>query len=233
MPASYREILEAPTLAERRAVWRRLRAPGYRGSTRIAQVMAVTLVPAVLALWHAGPWGWKALGAAVGAVLVGASVVYFSHRFPMHHPMRGLGLLYDLHTRCHHMVFREGQTEIESIDDVDMVMMPWREAAAIGWVLAPLLTVPWWLVLGTEAALVYYAVAVLYYLAYELVHLASHLRVGGPLDRVPVLGWLLRHHRRHHAWAVMHHGNFSMLIPLWDWLLGTLVTGPRETSGPR
>jgi sterol desaturase/sphingolipid hydroxylase (fatty acid hydroxylase superfamily) len=79
--------------------------------------------------------------------------------------------------------------------------------------------------MGWGAALVFASMSWLYYLAYELVHLAAHLRVGGPWDRVPGLGWLLLHHRRHHAWAVMHHGNFGMLDPVWDRVMGTLVRG--------
>lgn len=187
-------------------------------------LIAVSLLPLVAAAWWVQRWSWRETLAAVGAVLVGCTVVYFGHRFPLHRPMRGMQLLYEMHTRCHHMVFGEGETEIDGIDDLDMVLMPAWAAVGLCLGMAPLLALPW-LALGVDAALVYWAGASLYYLAYELVHTASHLRVGGVWDRVPGLGWLLQHHRRHHAWAVMHEGNFGMIVPLWDWVLGTRVRG--------
>jgi hypothetical protein len=160
----------------------------------------------------------------MSAVLVGSSVVYLSHRYPMHRRMRGMEILYDTHTGCHHMMFDEEHTEIESIEDMHMVLLPSVYAVGVCGVLVPMIAAPW-LVMGWGAALVFASMSWLYYLAYELVHLAAHLRVGGPWDRVPGLGWLLLHHRRHHAWAVMHHGNFGMLDPVWDRVMGTLVRG--------
>lgn len=222
----------APTVAERRALFRRQRAPAYRGWRHLAVVVVVSLLPVVGALWLVQPWGWPQALAALAVVGVGCTVVYFGHRLPMHRRMRRMELLYELHTRCHHMVFDEGQTEIDDFDDVDMVLMPTWAAMGLCWVVAPLLALPW-LALGVDAALVYAAGASLYYLAYELVHLASHLRVDGPLDHVPGLGWLLRHHRRHHAWSVMHRGNFSMLVPVWDWWLGTRVRDRTTESQER
>lgn len=225
----------ASTVPERQALYRRMRPSRHRGSRQFVSVMLSPLVPAVIALSLVSHWDSVALVALVGGLLVGTSAVYFGHRYPMHRVLPPLEIAYDHHTRCHHMIFNEGQTEITSIDDVDMIMLPTRHALGLCAVLIPLLTVPW-LLLGLDAALVFAAVAWLYYLVYELVHLAAHLRVGGPLDSVPGLGWLLRHHRRHHAWALMHHGNFSMLIPLWDWALGTLLPprrpGARVTASP-
>jgi hypothetical protein len=210
------------SVLERQALSRQQRAPGYSGARHAAWVVMVSLGPAVAALVLAGGWGGLEIIAALGGVLVGSAVVYFSHRYPMHRRMRGLELAYDVHTGRHHMMFDAEHTEIASIDDMHMVMLPPGYAAGLCGGVVPVLALPW-LAVGLEPALVFAAVCWLYYLAYELVHWASHGRVGGPLDRVPGLGWLLRHHRRHHAWPVMHHGNFSMLMPLWDWVMGTLL----------
>ncbi|MCA9710744.1 MAG: hypothetical protein KDK70_33190, partial [Myxococcales bacterium] len=211
----YRDIARlASTVAGRQALYRTMRAPGHHGGQQLAAVIAVSLVPAVVALASVEHWGLASLGAALAAVFQGMSIVYFGHRYPMHHVWRGLEIVHEMHTRYHHMMFDEGQTEIASLDDVDMVMFPARHALGLCAVVVPLLALPWLLGLGLDAALAHAGVAWLYYLAYELVHLAAHGPIGGPLDRVPGLGWLLRHHRRHHAWSLMHHGNFSMLIPL-------------------
>ena len=214
------------TVLERQALSRQQREPGYSGVRHLVSVVTVSLGPAVAALVAAGAWGLAELGAGLGAVLLGSTVVYVSHRFPMHRRMRGLELLYDTHTGCHHMVFDAEHTQIASIDDMSMVLLPSVYAAGVCGVVVPAISLPW-LVAGWGPALVFAGISWSYYLAYELVHLAAHLRVGGPWDRVPGLGWLLRHHRRHHAWEVMHHGNFGMLDPVWDWAMGTLV---RERS---
>ena len=221
---------EAATVPERQALFRHQREPGHRGAVQLTLVVLAPLLPALVALSRVGRVGLTEALVVVASLWVGTSVVYFGHRYPMHHVWPGLEIVYDMHTRCHHMIFDERHTEIASIDDVDMVMLPWRHAVALCAVLVPLLALPW-LVLGWDAALCFAAVSWLYYLAYELVHLAAHLRVGGPLDRMPGLGWLLRHHRRHHHWPLMHHGNFSMLIPLWDLALGTRL--PPRGDRPR
>jgi hypothetical protein len=218
---------DAATVLERQALSRQRREPGYSGVRHLVSVVMVSLLPAVAALVAVSAWGLVELGAAMSAVLVGSSVVYLSHRFPMHRRMRGMELLYDTHTGCHHMVFDEHHTEIESIEDMHMVLLPSVYAAGVCGLLVPMISVPW-LVAGWDAALVFAGVSWSYYLAYELVHLAAHLRVGGPWDRVPGLGWLVRHHRRHHAWEVMHHRNFGMLDPVWDWAMGTLARGRRR-----
>lgn len=220
-------VRDAATVLERQALSRKRRPAGYSGARHLASVVLVSLGPAVAALWAVRGWGLVELGAAASAVLVGSAVVYLSHRFPMHRRMRGLELLYDTHTGCHHMVFDETHTEIASIQDMCMVLLPSVYAAGVCGVLVPAISVPW-LSSGWDAALTFAASSWLYYLAYELVHLAAHLRVGGPWDRVPGLGWLLRHHRRHHAWEVMHHGNFGMLDPVWDWAMGTRASPRRR-----
>lgn len=222
---------QAATVPERQALVRQQRSPRYSGARHLAWVVLVSLGPALAALLVAGAWGATHIVAALVGVFAGTIVVYFGHRYPMHRRLRGVEIAYDMHTRCHHMSFDDTHTEIESIDDVDMVMLPVPHATGMCGVVVPVLALPW-LALGRDPALVFAATIWLYYLTYELVHLAAHGRVGGVLDRVPGLGWLLRHHRRHHAWALMHHGNFSMLLPLWDWLLGTLLppAEPRSSA---
>ncbi|MCA9655029.1 MAG: hypothetical protein H6712_27360 [Myxococcales bacterium] len=224
---------QAATVPERQALFRQRREPGRRGAVQLVIVILAPLIPAVLAIASLRRFGPTEALVVLAGLLVSTSFVYFGHRFPMHRPWRGLEIVYEMHTRCHHMLFDERHTRIASIDDVDMVLLPWRLAVALSAVLVPLLAAPWLWWLGWDAALAFAAEAWLYYLAYELVHLAAHGRVGGPLDRVPGLGWLLRHHRRHHAWPLMHHGNFSMLIPLWDLVLHTRLAPRRRAGSPR
>jgi sterol desaturase/sphingolipid hydroxylase (fatty acid hydroxylase superfamily) len=148
------------------------------------------------------------------------SWIYFGHRFPMHRPVPGLGAIYDLHTRCHHMLFDYGRTEIRKANDAYMVMLPPWLTVALCLVVYPVLASVMLLV-SLDAALASVGTYCVYLVAYELVHLAAHAPPEFGLDRVVGLGAMLRHHQRHHAWSEMHKGNFSMLFPVWDWVLGT------------
>ncbi len=213
----------ASTVEGRRALFRReVRSPRYRGAVHLAALLSTCVGCAALALLAVDSWGALEYWAIASELLLSSVVVYFGHRYPMHRPVRGLQWVYDLHTRFHHMVFSASETELDSIDDICMVMFPVRDILGMCVVVVPLLSVPWLLLGGLDPALAFAATGHLFYLSYELIHLAAHGRVGGPLDSVPGLGFLLRHHRRHHAWSVMHQRNFSMIFVGWDWLMGTL-----------
>ena len=192
----------------------------YSGWLHGSCTVAFTVVPAVVALAWVDTFGVVEAGTVVAAVLFGASTVYLLHRVLMHRSRPPLHAIYDVHTRCHHMLFNEGQTQIQSSRDLYMVLFPPRWTIALALVGVPLLSAPLLLV-SVDVALTFAGVAYLYFLGYELVHLAAHLPDASAVHRIPVLRQLTRHHQRHHAWEHMHHCNFSMLIPLWDWILGT------------
>ncbi len=74
------------------------------------------------------------------------------------------------------------------------------------------------------------ATACVYFLAYEAVHLASH--VAGPGAPAPVR-WLANHHRIHHDPRGMGECNFNIVLPVFDWLFGTLRTREDRSTTTR
>lgn len=87
------------------------------------------------------------------------------------------------------------------------------------------------LLIGRAAGLLFFAVALTYYLAYEVLHLLAHLPASNALTRSPLLHRLLRHHRLHHAPGVMNKGNYNIVFPFGDWLFGTLRRDEASSTG--
>ena len=211
----------ADTVEARQALFREELLPrNYSGTLHASCTVVFTVVPATVAFLLVDAFGLAEVVTVAAAILFGTTTVYLLHRVLMHKSRPPLHVIYDMHTRCHHMLFNEGQTEIRSIQDLYMVLFPPRWTIALALVGVPLLAAPLLLV-STDVALTFAGVAYLYFLGYELIHLAAHLPDRSLVHRIPLLRQLTRHHQRHHAWERMHHCNFSMIIPLWDWLLGT------------
>lgn len=211
----------AKTVEGRQALVRQeLRSQYYSGVVHIATTIACALGPGLAAWLLVDSWGAAEAVTLVVGALVAHTIIYSLHRGPMHHRLPVLSPLFDVHTRAHHMLFNEGEIEIRTVQDVDLVMLPTPWAVALCALGIPLLAAPLLLV-STDVALAFAGLAYFFFLAYELVHLAGHAPADAWVHRAPVLRTLVRHHQRHHAWERMHECNFSMIIPLWDWLLGT------------
>jgi hypothetical protein len=61
---------------------------------------------------------------------------------------------------------------------------------------------------------------VLYYALYESLHWCMHVPRNRWLERTTVFQWLNAHHYLHHRYAWK---NLNVVLPLADWLLGSLV----------
>ncbi|MEM6991742.1 MAG: sterol desaturase family protein [Myxococcota bacterium] len=218
----------ADSIEERRALYRSELAPhGYRGGLHIAYTIALGLSLTAGAWSQVQRWTAAAQLGLAGGVLASMCVIYFAHRFPMHHASGRAA--YDLHTRCHHMLFDRDHLEIRSLADIGMVMLPKFGTLVLCVVVFPLIAAPLTLV-SWDATFAFLGCVQLYFLAYELVHLAAHAPDQSRVHRTPGLGFLTRHHRRHHDWRVMHSKNFAMVLPLFDYLFGTAA--PPEVPAP-
>lgn len=211
----------AESIDDRRALFREeMVRPGYSGGRHIAFTVLLTASVAAVAWAQVGHWGaasWLGVGTAI---LASMGVIYFGHRYPMHRSIAGLSPVYDMHTRCHHMLFDREHLEINTRADAGMVMLPKIWTLALSAVAFPLIALPV-AVLSTDAAWAFLGCVQAYYLCYEMVHLAAHAPDDSLVHRLPVLGYLTAHHRHHHDWTVMHRKNFSMVIPVLDYVLGT------------
>lgn len=158
---------------------------------------------------------------------------YFGHRFPMHHPWRGLGLIYKRHAGQHHRFFTDAVMPIDEPRDVRATLFP------------PVLVifffggfgVPLWFGLnalaGSNVAWLALATGVFYYLHYEVLHFSYHAPADSWLATNALVRALKPLHTVHHDPARMVQGNFNITWPLGDWLFGTRLpaSGRDDAAG--
>jgi hypothetical protein len=147
---------------------------------------------------------------------------YWGHRGPMHHRVRGLGLVFERHTRQHHRFFTSETMPVDTLNDLRAVLFPpllmtffivtfaLPVALALAFFTSPNVA---WLFIATTLA---------YFLNYEFLHLAYHLPARYAVARWPLVGRLKHLHQRHHDPALMTRCNFNISYPLGDWVFGTL-----------
>lgn len=150
---------------------------------------------------------------------------YLGHRFPMHRPFRGLGLVYRRHAGQHHRFFSHEAMPLDDLRDLRAVLFP------------PLLVLFFFGVFGTPIALglaalfspnvawLFVATGLFYFMNYEVLHLAYHLPDAHPLARNPLVRRLAWLHRLHHDPRLMARYNFNISYPLFDAIFGTLRKG--------
>jgi len=200
-------------------------APGYRGELHFLGLLAeVALLLGAAAWWlhDVRPWEWLLVPAAL---VFGNGVEWLIHRGPLHHPWPPR-LSYNRHTLTHHAAFSDEDMSVHSWRELRIVLFPLYALPALELLVLPVVALVWW-TLGRNAAALFVIASVLYYLLYELLHLAYHLPADHAVARSRVVGWLRQQHQRHHDPRRMTEGNFNVSIPLFDWLLGTRL---RETS---
>ncbi len=212
-----------------RAEYRATQIPrGYRGGLHALFTFGGGTLALLACLWQlqdVRPLEWLTVPLAF---LYANLAEYFGHRYPMHRPLRGLGLVYRRHADQHHRFFTHEAMPLEGARDLRAVLFP------------PLLVIfffgafglPVWLLLAwavsPNVAWLFIATGLAYYLNYEALHLAWHAPPGSRLARVPLLRRLQWLHRIHHDPARMARVNFNITYPIGDRLFGTLA---REETG--
>lgn len=204
----------------------------YRAGAHLIFTFGVGSLALAACLWQLDtvrPLEWLAVPLALAYANVAE---YVGHRFPMHRPFRGLGLVYRRHAGQHHRFFTDEAMLIDASRDLRAVLFP------------PVLVLFFFGVFGTPAwfalswlvsdnvAWLFVASALAYFLNYEVLHLAYHLPVDHWLARrwlVVRLRWL---HRLHHDHRLMAHANFNITYPVCDWLFGTLRRDLRPDRTP-
>lgn len=148
---------------------------------------------------------------------------YLGHRFPMHRPYRGLGLIYKRHAGQHHRFFTDRAMAYDGWRDLRAVLFPPVLVVFFfgGFALPVWLLLDW--LISANVAWLFIATGLAYYLNYELLHFAYHLRPEHPLARLGLVRRLRWLHQHHHDPKVMTRVNFNISYPLCDWLFGTLA----------
>jgi hypothetical protein len=79
---------------------------------------------------------------------------------------------------------------------------------------------------SANAGWLFVVIAMSYFLTYEGLHFAYHLRPDSWVGRLPFMEALRRHHTRHHDLALMGKYNFNITFPLCDWAFRTAWRRP-------
>lgn len=196
--------------------------PRYSGRLHFCFTSGVCLAVILLCaaqLQNVQAWEWLAIPLTF---LYANWSEWAGHRGPMHHPVRGLGLIFRRHTHQHHRFFVPEHMAFEGVRDYKAVLFPpilliffiGAFAVPVGLLIAWLLT--------ANAAWLFVLVSVAYFLNYEWLHFAYHTPADSWVARLPGVAALRRHHTRHHDPALMSHHNFNITYPIADWLFGTL-----------
>lgn len=210
-------------VARFRADYRAREIPaGYRGWLHLVFTFGVgsaALLACLTQLDAVRPLEWLTLPLA----FVYANLAeYLGHRYPMHHRVRGLGLIYKRHSKQHHRFFTDTAMLLDGPRDLRAVLFP------------PLLVTfffggfglpAWWLLAwlaSANVAWLFIATGIAYFLNYEVLHLAYHLPPDHWLARLGLIRRLRWLHQRHHDPRLMASCNFNISYPLCDWLFGTL-----------
>jgi Fatty acid hydroxylase len=211
-----------------REEYRRLHVPArYRGALHLLFTFGIgsaAMIACLLQLQDVEPVEWLAV--PLTALYVNVAE-YWGHRGPMHRRRRGLGLVYERHTRQHHRFFTADTMPVDTLRDLRAVLFP--PVLMVFFITAFALPAALLLAAFTSAnvAWLFVATALAYFLNYEFLHLAYHLPSRYAVARWPLVGRLKRLHETHHDPRLMTTCNFNISYPLGDWLFGTLHRDPR------
>jgi len=194
----------------------------YSGSAHWAFINVTTVlgIGLCLALLESPLW-WEWLFVP-GFFVFANGFEWWIHRGPMHHPTRGLRILYQRHTLQHHVFYPDDDMAFREPRELFYILFP---PFALPVLLVVNLPIP--LLLGSfvsaNLAWLFFLSVLAYYFVYEWFHYVHHLPRDSWLGQRALVGWLRTQHTRHHELARMEKGNFNVSFPLWDWLLGTML----------
>lgn len=162
-------------------------------------------------------------------------VEYLGHRGPMHHPRKGLRIIYERHAGQHHRFFTDAHMALESTRDLKAVLFPAVMITffLVAFALPAGLLLAW--LASANVGWLFVLTAMAYFLNYEALHLCYHLPERSMIGRLPVIRRLRRLHQAHHDPRLMASHNFNITYPIGDLLFGTLwreaPSGPGEGVG--
>src|SRR5262249_21380134 len=142
------------------------------------------------------------------------------------------------HTLVHHQLCKFDDTfhVVEEEQEEALTFAWWGGPTLIAINTVPWLLLAWWLVAARITPLGFILPAcvaggvLLCYIGYEGLHYLMHKPSIPWIERSRYFKFLERHHRIHHF---QMDRNLNVLIPIGDFLLGSLVTEAKEPSGTR
>jgi len=147
---------------------------------------------------------------------------YIGHRFPMHHRYNLLKAVFKRHTLQHHHFFTDAHMNCDSFNDFKIILFPPVLLIFFSlFFVAPIFALVYHF-FSLNAALLYVATTLAYYLNYEWLHLAYHLPETHFVYNIPGLRSLRRLHHNHHNMKEMDKHNFNISYPIFDFVFRTL-----------
>ena len=147
---------------------------------------------------------------------------YLGHRFPMHHRTKFLHAVFKRHTLQHHHFFTNEYMNFDSINDFKIVLFP----PVLLIFFSLFFVLPIFALIfhffSLNAALIYVATTLGYYLNYEWFHMAYHLPETHFVYRIPGIRTLRKLHYHHHNLHEMDKYNFNISWPVFDIIFRTL-----------
>lgn len=221
--------MDQDAVGEFRARYRREHiGPRYSGIAHLCFTSFGCLGAMALCAWnlHAVRW-WEWLTVPV-TFLFANFAEHAGHRGPMHHPRKGLGLVFERHTRQHHRFFLPDRMAFEGVRDFKAVLFPPILLLFFFGCFALPVGLPLALLASRNVGWLFALTAVGYFLNYEWLHFAYHTAEDSWVARLPGIAALRRHHTLHHDPALMSHYNFNITYPIADRLRGTCYRRPAK-----
>lgn len=147
---------------------------------------------------------------------------YIGHRFPMHHRYELLKAVFKRHTVQHHHFFTNEHMNCDSVNDFKIILFPPVLLVFFSlFFVLPVFALIYYF-FSLNAALLYVATTLAYYLNYEWLHLAYHLPETHFIYQIPGLRVLRKLHHNHHDHKMMDKYNFNISYPVFDLIFGSL-----------
>jgi hypothetical protein len=147
---------------------------------------------------------------------------YFGHRYPMHHRYKLLQAVFRRHTMQHHHFFTDEHMNCDTSRDFKIILFPPVLLIFFSVCFVAPVAFAIYHFFSTNAAMLFIATTLAYYLNYEWLHLSYHLPETHFVYRFPGLKMLRQLHFRHHDLSDMDKHNFNISYPVFDWVFGTL-----------
>lgn len=149
-------------------------------------------------------------------------IEWVTHKHLQHRRRKPMQSMYDSHTPIHHMVYVEEDMVLHSNKEFRLILIP--AIALVGVTLFGLMNSFILAKLWSPSAGWCFMLAASFYVATaEFLHLCYHLPETNFLNRFKLFRNMKAHHAKHHDPKLMQKFNFNITLPLFDWLMGTLI----------
>ncbi len=163
---------------------------------------------------------WCLVGLSIGTVFA-SFFEWTLHKYVMHKPLGKFRYAFQAHAVVHHQVFKADDSyHLQDDKDKETIPMAWWNGAVlilIGMIpfsIVSLVTGQWGFTVGGLIAFT------CYYCFYEYIHWCMHLPKARRIEKPRWFRKLNGHHLLHHRYM---HKNFNVVLPIADFLLGTLL----------